>query len=288
MIMQRMPVAVHAWFPVLVALAQEAGEVILVHYAEQRTRLAEKSDGSPLTAADLAAHQIIETGLRRHYPHIPVISEESADKRLAAGQSDFWLVDPLDGTREFLHGNGEFTVNIALFENGVPVLGVVHAPALGRTWLGQRGTGAWRTTAHIARQDSSSWASDIAPIRVAPQPDAVRVVASRSHADARTMELLENIPQYELVSAGSSLKFCMVAEGSADLYPRLGTTMEWDTAAAQCVLEAAGGKVIKLDGAALDYCKADWRNPHFLAVGQAMPICDVLIEHYRTREASDE
>jgi 3'(2'), 5'-bisphosphate nucleotidase len=270
--MQHMPVAVHAWLPVLAALAQEAGEAILAHYAEQRTRLAEKSDGSPLTAADLAAHRIIETGLRRHYPHLPVISEESADKNLAAGQTDFWLVDPLDGTREFLNGNGEFTVNIALIENGQSVLGVVHAPALGRTWLGQRGTGAWRTTAHITEKNDCSSTREFEAIRVSAAPDVVRVVASRSHVDARTMELLASIPQYKLVSAGSSLKFCMVAEGSADLYPRLGTTMEWDTAAAQCVLEAAGGRVIKLDGEVLDYCKAEWRNPYFLAVGVWRPI----------------
>jgi 3'(2'), 5'-bisphosphate nucleotidase len=282
--MQHIPVAVHAWLPVLAALAQEAGEAILAHYAEQRTRLAEKADGSPLTAADLAAHRIIEDGLHRHYPHLPVISEESADKNLAAGQTDFWLVDPLDGTREFLNGNGEFTVNIALIENGQPLLGVVHAPALGRTWLGQRGTGAWRMSAHAA----STLTEDIEPIRVATQADAVRVVASRSHADARTMELLASIPQYKLVSAGSSLKFCMVAEGSADLYPRLGTTMEWDTAAAQCVLEAAGGKVIDMDGKPLHYRKADWRNPHFLAVGARLPIFDTLIELHGTKELSYE
>lgn len=275
--MQPMPVTVHEWLPVLVALAQEAGEDILVHYAKQRAVLTEKSDGSPLTAADLGAHRIIEAGLRRHYPHIPVISEESADKRLAAGQANFWLVDPLDGTREFLDGNGEFTVNIALIENGRPVLGVVHAPVFGRTYLGQRGVGAW-TTAHIARHGAASLTDNLAAVCVAAPSASVRVVASRSHTDARTMALLESIPKYELVSAGSSLKFCMVAEGSADFYPRLGTTMEWDTAAAQCVLEAAGGKVIKLDGETLDYCKAEWRNPHFLAIGAWRPIYDTLIE----------
>lgn len=283
-----MPVTIHAWLPVLAALAQEAGEAILVHYAGRRDSLAEKGDGSPLTAADLAAHRVIDAGLRRHFPHIPVISEESEDKRLPAGQTDFWLVDPLDGTREFLNGNGEFTVNIALIENALPVLGVVHAPALGLTWLGQRGVGAWRTTARVAHKDASSPAGGMEPVRVAAPSTRMRVVASRSHRDARTTELLEGIPQHELVSAGSSLKFCMVAEGSADFYPRLGTTMEWDTAAAQCVLEAAGGKVIKLDGEALGYRKADWRNPYFLAVGAWAPIYDELIELCKPKEPSNE
>jgi 3'(2'), 5'-bisphosphate nucleotidase len=285
--MQRMPVAIHERLPVMAALAQEAGEAILTHYAEQRTRLAEKSDGSPLTAADLVAHRIIEAGLRRYYPHIPVISEESADKSLAAGQADFWLVDPLDGTSEFLHGNGEFTVNIALIHNRVPVLGVVHAPVLGRTWLGQRGTGAWRVGAR-AEHETHALTEDMEPIRVTAPADAVRVVASRSHADVRTMELIAAIPRQRSVFAGSSLKFCMLAEGGADLYPRLGATMEWDTAAAQCVLEAAGGKVISLDGEALDYGKADWRNPHFLAVGAWAPIFDTLIQFLGAKELVHE
>ena len=270
--MQRTPAAIHPWLPPLAALAQEAGAAVLVHYAKRRARLADKDDGSPLTAADLAAHRIIEGGLRRRHPHIPVISEESADKRLAPGQSVFWLVDPLDGTREFLNGNGEFTVNIALVEHGLPVLGVVHAPALDRTWLGQRGMGAWRMSGDAARRRAP-----LEAIHVAAPSAVVRAVASRSHADARTMELLAGIPRHELVSAGSSLKFCMVAEGSADFYPRLGATMEWDTAAAQCVLEAAGGKVMTLDGRALDYRKEGWRNPEFVAAGGWMPEYDALI-----------
>lgn len=286
--MQSMPVAIHERLPVLVALAHEAGEAILTHYAEQRTRLAEKSDGSPLTAADLVAHRIIEAGLRRHYPHVPVISEETADKSFVPGQADFWLVDPLDGTSEFLHGNGEFTVNIALFHNRTPVLGVVHAPVLGRTWLGQRGVGAWRVDARVACRDSRALIENMEPIRVVAPDAAVRVVASRSHADVRTMQLIAAIPRHQSVFAGSSLKFCMLAEGSADLYPRLGATMEWDTAAAQCVLEAAGGKVIKLDGEALEYGKADWRNPHFLAVGAWAPIFDTLIRFPGAKELVHE
>jgi 3'(2'), 5'-bisphosphate nucleotidase len=286
--MQRAPVAVHSWLPVLAALAQAAGESILVHYAGQRIRLAEKADRSPLTAADLVAHHIIEAGLRRHFPHIPVISEESADKSLAAGQGDFWLVDPLDGTSEFLNGNGEFTVNIALIHNRVPVLGVVHAPVLGRTWLGQRGIGAWRVGASAERRETRSLTEDMEPIRVAAPADAVRVVVSRSHADVGTMELIAAIPRQRSLFAGSSLKFCMLAEGSADFYPRLGATMEWDTAAAQCVLEAAGGRVIKLDGKALDYRKADWRNPHFLAVGAWAPIFDTLIQFLGAKELVHE
>lgn len=286
--MQRMPFAIHECLPVMVVLAQEAGAAILTHYAEQRSRLAEKSDGSPLTAADLVAHHIIEAGLRRHFPHIPVISEESADKRLPPGQADFWLVDPLDGTSEFLNGNGEFTVNIALIHDRAPLLGVVHAPVPGHTWLGQRGIGAWRAGARAAGRENRSLTENMTPIRVAAPADTVRVVASRSHADVRTMELIAAIPRHRSLFAGSSLKFCMLAEGSADVYPRLGATMEWDTAAAQCVLEAAGGRVIKLDGKPLDYRKADWRNPHFLAVGAWAPIFDTLIQFLGTEELAHE
>ncbi len=257
--------------PVL-ALAREAGAAILGYYGSADARLQDKDDGSPLTAADLAAHNTIEAGLKRIAPGIPIISEENKDNPQLPQGTTFWLVDPLDGTKEFLNRNGEFTVNIALVRDAMPVLAVVHAPALGRGYAGQRGLGAWRVRDGAAPH----------PIRVAALPLAdLKVVASRSHADERTAALLRKLPPHEVVSAGSSLKFCMVAEGSADFYPRLGTTMEWDTAAGHCVLESAGGHVVQCDGAPLRYNKAEWRNPHFYATGSWLPLYDELIAAQR-------
>jgi 3'(2'), 5'-bisphosphate nucleotidase len=254
----------HEWLPALAELAQQAGSAIMRHYRDAAgARLQDKADGSPLTAADLAAHEAICAGLQRLAPDITIISEENKHNPPVATGSVFWLVDPLDGTREFLNQNGEFTVNIALLRDGVPQLAAVHAPALGRTYLGQRGFGAWRIV------------EGAAPQRIAVAPvhgGELRVVASRSHSDEQTAALLRRLPPYQLVSAGSSLKFCLVAEGSADFYPRLGPTMEWDTAAAQCVLEAAGGRVLQPDGASLRYNKPQWRNPQFFAIGGWLPL----------------
>jgi 3'(2'), 5'-bisphosphate nucleotidase len=262
----------HAWLPQLGALAQEAGAAIMRHYRDtEAARLDDKTDGSPLTAADLAAHETIIAGLRRFAPEITIISEENKDNPPVAAGTPFWLVDPLDGTREFLNRNGEFTVNIALLRGDHPVLAAVHAPVLGTTYLGQGGLGAWRIRDGGLPQ----------PIRVATAADGLRVVASRSHSDEKTEALLRKLPGCHVVSAGSSLKFCMVAEGSADFYPRLGTTMEWDTAAAQCVLEAAGGRVVQCDGSPLRYNKDDRRNPHFFAIGAWLPVYDEIIASYR-------
>jgi 3'(2'), 5'-bisphosphate nucleotidase len=253
----------HAWLPALAELAQQAGAAVMRHYRDAAAaRLQDKADGSPLTAADLAAHEAICAGLQRLAPDITIISEENKHNPPVAAGSPFWLVDPLDGTREFLNRNGEFTVNIALLRDGVPQLAAVCAPALGRSYLGQRGLGAWRIV------------EDGAPQRIAvvqPQGE-LRVVASRSHSDEQTAALLRRLPPYRLVSSGSSLKFCLVAEGSADFYPRLGPTMEWDTAAAQCVLEAAGGRVLQAADASLRYNKPQWRNPQFFAIGGWLPL----------------
>ena len=223
-----------------------------------------KPDGSPVTRADLSAHRALVAGLAALTPDIPVVSEEDAkshSRRLPRGR--YWLVDPLDGTREFLARNGEFTLNIALVEDGQPTLGVVSAPALDEVFWGGRGLGAHRRSG-----------ASIAAIHVAPAPAARawRAVASRSHMDDDTRAYLRRLIPYELLRAGSSLKFCRIAEGSADVYPRLGPTCEWDTAAAQAILEAAGGVVLQLDGAPLQYGKTDVLNPGFVAASTPLAL----------------
>jgi len=265
----------HAWLPELATLAQQAGAAIMQHYRDaDAAKLQDKSDGSPLTAADLAAHEVICAGLKRIAPDIPIISEENKDNPPVAPGTTFWMVDPLDGTKEFISRNGEFTVNIALIRDDLPVLSVVYAPVLDTTYLGQPGLGAWRIKGDGAPQR----------IRISAPQGELRVVASRSHSDEKTAALLQKLPPNQVVSAGSSLKFCMVAEGSADFYPRLGTTMEWDTAAAQCVLDAAGGRVVQCNGEALRYNKASWRNPHFFAIGAWLPVYDEIMAAYRTSD----
>ena len=222
---------------------------------------------TPVTDADLAAEAVILAGLARIAPDIPVISEEAA----AAGAEShtgerFFLVDPLDGTREFLSRNGEFTINIALIEREEPVAGVVYAPALARMFWGERGRGAGEGEVAPGGESDAVWR----PIRVRARPQTgLKVVASRSHRDARTESWLETIDVGELVSAGSSLKFCLLAAGEADLYPRFGRTMEWDTAAGHAVLVAAGGRVATEDGAPLTYGKRarGFDNPGFIASG---------------------
>jgi 3'(2'), 5'-bisphosphate nucleotidase len=224
-----------------------------------------KSDASPLTAADLAAHRIIAAGLAALRPEWPVVSEEGAQLAFEERRHwrRFWLVDPLDGTREFLSGNGEYTVNIALIEDGAPRLGVVLAPATGLEYSGLAGGGAWRARGGAARE----------AIRVAgrlPGGAALRLVGSRSHRGDSLDALLARIGPHEFVAMGSSLKFCVLAEGGADVYPRLGPTSEWDTAAGHAVLLGAGGRVMRLDGTPLRYNAHDgWLNPDFIACGDA-------------------
>jgi len=241
-------------------IAREAGHAILDIYSRD-FEVDEKEDQSPLTQADMASHHHITGELRKLTPEIPVLSEESAfvpwEQR--SQWRRYWLVDPLDGTREFVKRNGEFTVNIALVEDHRPVLGVVHAPVPDTTWYGDRQGGAWRQK------------GDEIPERISvtsPAGSPLRVAGSRSHAGDSLKHFLEKIGDHEIVSMGSSLKLCLVAEGKADIYPRLGPTSEWDTAAAQAVVEAAGGLVTDTKMRPLDYNrKESLLNPHFLVFG---------------------
>ncbi|WP_456404846.1 3'(2'),5'-bisphosphate nucleotidase CysQ [Thiolapillus sp.] len=243
-------------------IAREAGEAILRVYA-QDFDVQEKADNSPLTQADMASHRLIEKELQQFTPEIPVLSEESAAIPYAERRRwrRYWLIDPLDGTREFVKRNGEFTVNIALIDDGYPVLGVVHAPVTGVTYFGDVAAGAFR-------QDG-----DEAPRRIQvtrPCASPVRVAGSRSHAGDSLAAFLSKLPEHEMVSMGSSLKLCLVAEGKADIYPRLGPTSEWDTAAAQAVVEAAGGQVTDTDLQRLRYNQKDsLLNPYFLVFGDS-------------------
>jgi 3'(2'), 5'-bisphosphate nucleotidase len=241
-------------------IAAEAGARIMAFYGAAAATA--KADGSPLTAADLAAHDAILAGLAAACPEFPVVSEEDAARAEAPPDRPFILVDPLDGTREFVSGNGEFTVNIALIDGAAPVAGVVHAPALGRMWAGALGAGA------TARGPEGPASRPIAAR--APGAEGLVAVASRSHRDAQTEAFLSGLPVAGLRSVGSSLKFCLIAAGEADVYPRFGPTMEWDTAAGQAVLEAAGGRVVCPDGVPLRYGKAGaaWRNGAFIAWGR--------------------
>lgn len=248
--------------PEVLRIAQEAGQAIMAVYNAMSGTADEvryKADGSPLTQADLAAHRVIAHGLAQLTPEIPVVSEEDSGSEVYRKPTGrFWLVDPLDGTKEFLARNGEFTVNIALVEDGHPVLGVVVAPALGQSYWGSAGQGAWRDAG-----------GKVEPIHVATAQQRagrpVRVLASKSHLNEETRAYLQQLGPHQLVQAGSSLKFCRMAEGSADLYPRLGPTCEWDTAAGQAVLEAAGGAVQDRHGAPLCYGKPTSANPAFVA-----------------------
>jgi 3'(2'), 5'-bisphosphate nucleotidase len=240
-------------------LARTAGDVIMTYY-EGGAAVREKADSTPVTDADEAAERLIVAGLERLAPDTPIVAEELA----AAGRipdvsgGRFWLVDPLDGTKEFISRNGEFTVNIALIEDGAPVLGVVYAPVPGDMYY-TGPDGAWR------ERDGS------APERIAaraPAANGLVAVVSRSHRSPETDEFLTGFTIRDERSAGSSLKFCLIAAGEADLYPRLGRTMEWDTAAGHAVAAAAGGSVRRLDGERLAYGKPGFENPHFIVRGR--------------------
>jgi len=248
--------------PPVERLVVEAGAAILEVYAAKHV-VEYKADDSPITRADRAAHELLAAGLTRLTPAIPVLSEEAADQHaraVRAGWRQFWLVDPLDGTKEFISRNGEFTVNVALVRDHRPVLGVVGAPVLGLTYSGGAGIGAFVTEGSAAPR----------PIRVRAAADPPVVVGSRSHRGDSLDGVLARLGAYQLRPMGSSLKFCLIAEGTADFYPRLGPTSEWDTAAAQAVLEAAGGAVTTLDGRPLRYNERDTLlNPHFMAYGDA-------------------
>lgn len=266
----------------LVSMALEAGIAILDVYERMQPEDAKiKGDGSPVTQADALAEQIILARLATLAPGIPVVAEEA----VAAGSIPdtrgraFFLVDPLDGTKEFLSRNGDFTVNIALIEDGAPVLGVVYAPAIGEIYVGGRTERARK--AEVRDNKRGPWQS----IHVRPAPaNGPKVIASRSHLSEETKAFIDKFPGAEFVSAGSSLKFCRVASGEADLYPRLARTMEWDIAAGDAVLRAAGGSVTDLGGVPMRYGKrdqasdADFANGWFVASGD----CDKLEPALRT------
>jgi len=249
----------HALLALAVRLATQAGAAILAARA-RGFAIARKDDQSIVTEADHAAEAIIVAGLRAATPDIPVIAEEEvAAGRITAPGPAFWLVDPLDGTREFASGKDEFVVNIGLVRGGSMALGVVFIPALGEMFSGIVGLGAWK-------RDASGEAA--IHTRVAPE-EGLTVVASRVHGDTGQIDaLLAGRLVARTLNYGSALKFCRLAEGVADLYPRFGRTMEWDTAAPQAVLEAAGGRVVTTDGAPLRYGKAGWENPHFVCWGR--------------------
>jgi len=253
--------APHELLARVAAIARRAGREILEVYASGEPAARLKADASPLTAADLRAHRLIEQSLHELTPEVPVLSEEAAHTRFVQRSQwrRYWLVDPLDGTREFLSRNGEFTVNIALIEEHAPAMGVVHVPVTGMSYRGLPGVGAWRDREGARAEE----------IHVAARAGGtVRVVGSRSHRGDSLDAFLARVGPHELLPVGSSLKFCMVAEGAADVYPRLGPTNEWDTAAAHAVVSGAGGTVSRLDGEPLRYnTREELLNPFFVAYG---------------------
>lgn len=250
------------WLVEVSRIAREAGARIMAIYTRDDLGIEAKADESPLTLADKAAHEHIVAELAALTPDIPVLSEESTAIPFSVRQSwgRYWLVDPLDGTKEFIKRNGEFTVNIALIDQHQPVFGVVYAPALDELYTGAQGLGASKTGSH----------SGTRPIKVQDKANASpRVVASRSHRGELLDKYLHRLGDHEVVSMGSSLKICLVAEGRADLYPRLGPTCEWDTAAAHAVVLAAGGQLTDTELKPLQYNRKDeYLNPHFLVFGE--------------------
>lgn len=242
----------------VLSIAIEAGnEIMQVYQRLASLHIDAKMDGSPLTEADLLAHSLIVARLRHLTPQLPVLSEESNAFEIAerANWPTYWLIDPLDGTKEFINRNGQFTVNIALIEQSLPVLGVVYAPALNKAYFGGENLGAF------AQIDGLEAYAIHCVTTLNNEP--LRVVASKSHCDEQTIKFLQKLGEHQLTPTGSSLKLCLVAEGLADIYPRFGPTMEWDTAAAQAVVEGAGGVVCDFGGIPLSYNKTDLHNPPF-------------------------
>jgi len=272
-----MNVLAHPLLPGVVDLVHQAGASILPFW-RANVAVTAKADESPVTAADLAAHHVIVAGLTSLDPGIPILSEEDCAISLATrqGWQRWWLVDPLDGTKEFISGSEEFTVNIALVEQGRVVFGVVSVPTTGRCYCGGAGLGAWRIDPGQAPE----------PIQVRQRPapgEAFTVVASRRHSSPEQERLLAGLSaavgELELASVGSSLKFCLLAEGAADCYPRLAPTSQWDTAAAQGVLEGAGGEVLQLNGDTFSYPpRESLLNAYFLALPAGVDWRDTLLE----------
>ena len=265
----------HPYLAPVIDLVQAAGRAILPHW-RSGVKVHEKADASPVTAADMAAHHLLNEGLVALDADIPVLSEEACDLPLAerSGWTRWWLVDPLDGTKEFINGSEEFTVNVALVEQGRVIFGVVGVPATGRCYYGGAELGAW----------CADNEGHIEPLQVRQTPaDRFTVVASRRHSSPAQEQLLaglgERFGELTLASVGSSLKFCQLAEGLADCYPRLAPTSQWDTAAAQGVLEGAGGEVLDTEGAPLTYeARQSYLNPSFLALPRGAAWRAELIE----------
>jgi 3'(2'), 5'-bisphosphate nucleotidase len=255
-------VVIQSLLPGAIAIARQAGAAIMQVYGTHDGAITSKADHSPLTKADLASHRIICEQLTVLTPDLPVLTEESAEIPYAqrSAWQAYWLVDPLDGTKEFIKRNGEFTVNIALIKNGVPVLGVVYSPVPETCYYAANGAGAY-----VQRGTNTPHRISV---KAPAAGEAIKVVASRSHGDARTEALLSRLRNCQTVSMGSSLKLCLVAEGVAHLYPRLGPTMEWDTAAAHAVVNEAGGLVCDSACNVLHYNKADLHNPEFFVLAK--------------------
>ncbi len=251
----------------LVEIAKQAGEAILAVYNSDDFGVQTKDDESPLTKADLAAHKIIETQLQKHFPSIPRLSEESDDISFQQRQSwpQYFLIDPLDGTKEFIARNDEFTVNIALIKNGKSQAGAIYAPVLKTAYFAAENLGAYKQV-----DNNSAEKITVRNINKVNNKPHYTVVASRRHGFDKVETLCKNFASYDLTSKGSSLKMCLVAEGSADLYPRFALTSEWDTAAAQAIVEAAGGQLVTLDYKPMLYNqKESLLNPFFLVLGSA-------------------
>ncbi|RED18498.1 3'(2'),5'-bisphosphate nucleotidase CysQ [Pontivivens insulae] len=249
------------------ALALEAGDAIMEIYGTDDFGVRAKEDESPVTAADEAADALISAGLRAAFPDLTLVTEEQAETHSQSGKT-FLIVDPLDGTKEFVKRRGEFTVNIALVEDGVPTRGVVYAPARGRLFYTDANG---KSVEEKAPFQSATGATH--PIEAATADGPLRVVASKSHRDQATDDYIAKYDVADLVSAGSSLKFCLVAAGEADLYPRLGRTMEWDTAAGDAVLRGAGGQVVRFDDhTPFQYGKPGFENSFFIAMGRGVEL----------------
>ena len=279
-----MSVYPHPLLEGVIALAHAAGAAILPFWRAD-VAVTAKADDSPVTAADLAAHHVLLDGLTALAPSIPVLSEEDANiaQNVRAGWTRWWLVDPLDGTKEFISGSEEFTVNIALIEHGRVVFGVVSMPTSGRCYYGGAGLGAWRADGPVT-----------VPISVRntpPEGEALTVVASRRHSSPEQERLLAGLEgslgELKMANIGSSLKFCLLAEGAADCYPRLAPTSQWDTAAAQGVLEGAGGVVLQLDGEPFSYpARESLLNDSFLALPAKAPWREQLLALAKVKSPS--
>ena len=250
-------------------LALEAGEAIMEIYNGPDFEVKTKSDASPVTAADEAADAIISAGLQAAFPDVTLITEEQAESH-AQESTEFLIVDPLDGTKEFVQRRGDFTVNIAYVVNGVPIRGIVYAPAKQRLfYTDAQGQSLEETGSFEMEQTGACQYISVA----VPNPEGLRVVASKSHRDETTTAYIAKYKVSDLMSAGSSLKFCLIAAGEADLYPRAGRTMEWDTAAGHAVLNGAGGAVVRFDDLSLlTYGKPGYENPHFIAYAKGVTL----------------